>query len=394
MRYPLAFNSWDKKEKTAAIRVINSGSYTMGAKVKTFEKNFARKFKSKFAVMVNSGSSANLLMLSVLKNYPNILKKKNIRKPNIIVPSIGWSTSYYPINQNDFELNFVDVNRETLNIDPNEVKKAINKNTVAIMAINLLGNPCEFKILNQIAKKNNLILIEDNCESLGAKYNNQYCGTYGVMGTHSLFFSHHLQTMEGGVILTNNKIVYNYLLSLRAHGWGRDLPKKNSLYKMSGDKFKDLFTFITPGYCLRPLEIEAAIGIEQLKKLDYFLRIRDQNSKLFLKLFKDKNWCTVQKQYDNSISSWYGFNILLKGPLKNKRKFITKKLKKNGVEVRPTLTGHFLKNPVMKFLKYTKKGNFKNSKYIDQNGFFVGNYPKNLKHQIKYLYKLIEEEVH
>ena len=137
--------------------------------------------------MVNSGSSANLLMLSVLKNYPNILKK-NIRKPNIIVPSIGWSTSYYPINQNDFELNFVDVNRETLNIDPNEVKKAINKNTVAIMAINLLGNPCEFKILNQIAKKNNLILIEDNCESLGAKYNNQYCGTYGVMGTHSLFF--------------------------------------------------------------------------------------------------------------------------------------------------------------------------------------------------------------
>ena len=393
MKYPLTFNSWNKKEKAAAIKVINSGSYTMGEKVKIFEKKFAKRFKSKFAIMVNSGSSANLLMLSVLKYYPKILKKKNIIKPNIIVPSIGWSTSYFPINQNNFEINFVDIDRETLNIDANEVKKAINKNTVAIMAINLLGNPCEFKKLQDIAKKNNLILIEDNCESLGAKYKNKYCGTQGIIGTHSLFFSHHLQTMEGGVILTDDKQINDYLRSLRAHGWGRDLLKNNSLHKMSGDKFKDLFTFITPGYCLRPLEIEAAIGIEQLKKIDKFLKVREENSKLFIKLFKNKSWCNIQKQYKNSYSSWYGFNILLKGPLKNKRKFIIQKLVKNGIEVRPTLTGHFLKNPVMKYLKYTKTGSFKNSKYVDQNGFYVGNYPKNLKHQLKYLYKLIVEEV-
>ena len=392
MKYSLGFNTWTDSERKSAVNVINSGQYTMGKKVKEFEKKFAKKFRSKYATMVNSGSSANLLMLTALKYYKKILKKK-ITHPNIIVPTIGWSTSYYPIHQNGFKLVFVDVNEMTLNIDPTEVEKAINKNTVAIMAINLLGNSCNFVELKKIAKKNNLILIEDNCESLGAKYKNKYCGTHGLMASHSLFFSHHLQTMEGGVILTNNRDINDFLKSLRAHGWCRDLPKKNKLYKKSNDKFKDKFIFVTPGYSVRPLEIEAAIGLVQLKKFDNFLKIRKNNSKVFQNLFDNKNWCKIQKEEKDSISSWYGFNIILSGELKNKRKLIVNKLVKNNIEVRPTMTGNFLKNPVMKFLNYSAKGKFYKSENIEKNGFFVGNYPKDLSKELNFLYKLIEEEI-
>ena len=174
--------------------------------------------------MVNSGSSANLLMLNLLKNLDGIIKKKT--KPNIIAPVIGWSTSYYPICQNGFVINFVDVNKYTLNLDINEVEKQIDNNTVAILAINLLGNPCDFINLKKIAKKYNLVLLEDNCESLGAKSNEKFTGTHGLMGSHSLFFSHHMQTMEGGIILTDDNNINDYLRSLRAHGWCRELPKK------------------------------------------------------------------------------------------------------------------------------------------------------------------------
>lgn len=393
MKYPLGYNTWNKEEKNSAIKVLDSGFFTMGKKVKEFEEKFAKNFGSKYATMVNSGSSANLLMLSVLKNYKKIIKKKT-NKPNIIAPSVGWSTSYYPISQNNFKINFVDVSIDTLNIDPNEVEKAIDKDTVAILAINLLGNPCNFSKLKKIAKKNNLILIEDNCESLGAKYHNKFCGTHGLMGTHSLFFSHHMQTMEGGVILTDNKDINDFLKSLRAHGWCRDLPKKNNLYKKSNDKFKDHFVFITPGYSLRPLEIEASVGLVQLKKLNRFMKIREKNSKIFKNLFENKSWCKIQEQEKKSISSWYGFNLILTGQLKNKRKNIIEKLQKNKIEVRPTMTGNFLNNPVLKFLNFKASGSFKNSENIDKNGFFVGNYPKDLSKELNFLYKKLEEEIH
>ena len=393
MRFPLGHNTWDDKEKKAAIKVLDSGFFTMGKKVKEFEQKFANKFGAKYATMVNSGSSANLLMLSVLNNFKKVLKKKKIKNPNIIAPSVGWSTSYFPICQNNFKINFVDVDLDTLNISPSEVEKSIDKNTVAILAINLLGNPCNFTELKQIANKHNLILIEDNCESLGAKYNNKYTGTHGIMGTHSLFFSHHMQTMEGGVILTNDKDINDYLKSLRAHGWCRDLSNKNILYKKSNNKFKDHYVFITPGYSLRPLEIEAAIGLVHLNKLKRFMKIRDKNAQTFQKLFGNKSWCRIQKQEKNSISSWYGFNLILDGKLKSKRHKIINKLQKKNIEIRPTMTGNFLNNPVMKYLNFKASGTFKNSQNIDKNGFFVGNYPKDLTKELNFLYQNIKKEI-
>ena len=390
--YPLGFNTWTKKELEAAIKVLKSGNFTMGKVTKEFEKKFANKFNSRYATMVNSGSSANLLMLAILKNFSGIIKKR--KNPNIIAPVIGWSTSYYPIHQNGFQINFVDIDLKSLNINVNEIERNIDENTVAILAINLLGNPCNFKEIKKIAKKYNLIIIEDNCESMGAKFENKYCGTHGLMGTHSLFFSHHIQTMEGGVILTDNKDIDNYLKSLRAHGWCRELPNKNKLYKKSNNNFIDSFVFITPGYSLRPLEIESAVGLVQLERLNSFIKLRNNNAKIFQNLFENKNWCQIQIQEKNSISSWYGFNLVLKGQLENQREKIIKKLLKNNIEIRPTMTGNFLNNPVIKYLNHTAKGTFKNAEIVDKNGFFVGNYPKDLSKQLNILYKLIEEEIY
>lgn len=392
MNYKLGFDTWSKEEKSSISKVISSGNYTMGKNVEKFEIKFAKYFGSKYATMVNSGSSANLIMMSVLKYFPEFLKIKT-KEPNIIIPAIGWSTSYYPISQCGFKLNFVDVNKDTLNIDPSKVEKAIDKNTVGILAINLLGNPCNFLDLKNICDKKKLVLLEDNCESLGSKHKRKYCGTIGLMGSNSFFFSHHLQTMEGGIILTNNKKINDITKSLRAHGWIRNLQPNNTLYKKKGDNFKDHFTFILPGYALRPLEFQGAIGLIQLKKFSKFLDIRKKNAKIFKKLFSNKEWCSIQKEEEGNISSWYGFNLILKGILKNKRNKIIKKLTFNNIEVRPTMTGNFLKNPVMRYLDYKTTGKMTNSNLIDKNGFFFGNYPKNLDKELKKVYKVIVNEL-
>ena len=261
------------------------------------------------------------------------------------------------------------------------------------MAINLLGNPCNFQHLKKLCKKYNLTLIEDNCESLCAKFKNKFSGTFGIMSSHSLFFAHHMQTMEGGVILTDKKEIRDYLKSLRAHGWTRDLDKKNKLYKFKNDYFIDKFKFVTPGYCVRPLEISAAAGIVQLKKLDNFIKIRVQNSKIFKKIFEKKEWCQIQIEEKFAKSSWYGFNIILKGSLSGKREKIIKLLINNKIEVRPTMTGNFTNNPVIKYLPHVVKYKLTNSEYIDKNGFFIGNYPKDLSRELSYVCKLIETEI-
>ena len=204
--------------------------------------------------MVNSGSSANLLILAALA-------EKYKLRGNIIVPAVSWSTTYFPLHQYNFTMNFVDIDRHTLNIDPEKIQASITPETCAIFAVNLLGNSCKYKILKEIAEQNSLMLIEDNCESLGSITDTQeYAGTVGQFGSYSFFYSHHLQTMEGGMIVCKNTNDADFIRSMRAHGWSRDLPDDNTIHKKSGNKFKDSFTFITPGYSLRPLEMSGAIG--------------------------------------------------------------------------------------------------------------------------------------
>ena len=380
MTYPLAFSTWGKEEVQAIQRVIDSDMYTMGKHVKQFEKEFAEAFGSPHAVMVNSGSSANLLMLS-------LLKWKYKLSGDIIVPVVGWATTYFPISQNGFKLNFVDVDPYTWNIDVDKIEQAITPNTCAIMPVNLLGNSCDYNSIKDICEKHNLLLIEDNCESMGAKYSNNYTGTIGLAGSFSFFFSHHIQTMEGGMVLCKNKDDADYMRSLRAHGWVRDLPADSHLYKKTGNAFDDNFVFATPGYNVRPLEMSGAIGSEQLKKWGSIMKTRNENASHFINLFMGQTWCRIQ--HTIGISSWFTFGIVLDGELKGRRAEVVKALDEAGIQNRPLASRNFLKQPVMRDLDYIDNKDYSAADDIHDNGFFVGNGSVPIKSQIDKLYEVI-----
>ena len=216
-KFPLSYDSWDHEEKEAIFEVVKDGFFTMGKKVKKFEEEFSSYVGSKYSVMVNSGSSANLLMVASLF-YTKDNKIKLKRGDEVIVPAVSWSTSYYPLYQYGLKIKFVDIDLDTLNYDLKKLKTAVTDKTKVILAVNLLGNPNDFKEIKKIINKKDIVLIEDNCESLGAEFQNKKTGTIGLLGTFSFFFSHHISTMEGGMIVTDNKELYHILLSLRAHG--------------------------------------------------------------------------------------------------------------------------------------------------------------------------------
>jgi CDP-6-deoxy-D-xylo-4-hexulose-3-dehydrase len=383
MIYPLACDTWDNKEIEAIQKVIKTGRYTMGPHVKQFEKEFCEYFKCNDAVMVNSGSTANLLMLATLK-----LKYK--LGGDIIVPAVSWSTTFFPLQQYGFRLNFVDIDKDTLNIDPGKIEKAITKDTCAIFAVNLLGNSCEYDKINEIAEKHNLMLLEDNCESLGAISDTDiYNGTVGHMGSFSFFFSHHLQTMEGGMIACQHKEDADFIRSLRAHGWCRDLPEDNKIYKKTGDNFKDSFTFVTPGYSVRPLEMSGAIGSVQLQKWPSMREQRVKNAEYFLNKFKDLPDVQTQREIGNS--SWFGFSMIFNGNLSGKRDKIVEKFVENGIECRPIVAGNFMKNPVIDYLDYIDNKNYMVADYIHDNGLFIGNDVRDLKENIDIVYNIIKD---
>lgn len=384
MKYPLAFSTWGKEEVEAIQKVIDTDMYTMGKHVKQFEQEFADLFNSPNAVMVNSGSSANLLMLS-------LLKWKYKLKGDIIVPVVGWATTYFPIAQNDFKINFVDVDPNTWNIDVNKIEQAITPNTCAIMPVNLLGNTCDYDAIIKICEKHNLMLIEDNCESMGSKFNGQYTGTFGLAGSFSFFFSHHIQTMEGGMVLCKNKEDADYLRSMRAHGWVRDLPDNSSLYQKTGNAFNDNFIFATPGYNLRPLEMSGAIGSVQLRKWNDIMSTRLENTRHFIDLFSNKPWCRIQK--DLGESSWFTFGMVLDGELKGRRAEIIDALDKAGIQNRPLASRNFLHQPVMPNLDYIVSGTMDAADDIHDNGFFVGNGSVSIKEEITLLYETISRFV-
>ncbi len=382
MSYNLASSSWNKAEIKSMRSVIRSGHFTMGKRTKEFEKKFARLHKRKYGVMVNSGSSANLLMIAA-----NMFKLKNSLKPGdeIIVPAVSWSTSFFPLHQYGLKLVFVDVDINDYNIDPIQIKRAIGKKTRAILAVNLYGNPCKFSEIKKICKQKNIILLEDNCESLGAKYNNKLTGTFGLISTFSFFYSHHISTMEGGMVLTDNIELYQILLSLRAHGWTRQLPKNNLVFNKSVDPFYDLFNFVLPGYNVRPLELSAAIGLEQIKKIPYLIKQRRKNAEYFVKKMSSISKITIQKEIGES--SWFCFGIILKN---NRNKYLND-LRKAKIEFRPIVAGNFTKNPAIKFFNYKISGNLVNSNLIHKNGLSFGNSHLDLRKEIDLLYSVISK---
>ncbi len=378
--YPLSTNTWDVNELDAIQSVIDSDNYTMGKHVAQFETNFAKFINRKFCLMVSSGSAANLISIASFFYTKNPMLKKG---DEVVVPAVSWSTTYFPLQQFGLKLKFVDIDLNTLNYDLNALESAITIKTKMIVAVNLLGNPNDFDTIIKIIKDKNIFIFEDNCESLGAEYKGKKTGTFGDISSFSTYFSHHISTMEGGFVTTDNEELYHILLSLRAHGWTRNLPKKNFVANKSDDWFEESFRFVLPGYNVRPIEISGAIGVKQLEKTPSFLKKRRENAKLFVKLFKNHPNYLIQKDIDKS--SWFGFSLILKQDSKLKRKEIIDLLQKNKIECRPIVTGNFVRNEVMKYFDYEVHDELKNADYLHDNGFFVGNSHKNLTKNIYFL---------
>ena len=371
-KFPLATSSWGKEEVDAMQRVIASGKFTMGANVKAFESIFANYVGSKYCVMVNSGSSSNLLMVAALfytKN-PNLKLK---RGDEVIVPAVSWSTSYYPLYQYGLKIKFVDIDLYTLNYDLDKLEQAVTGKTIMVMAVNLLGNPNDFDSISKIIGKRDIVLIEDNCESLGARFKGKHAGTFGVMGSYSSFFSHHISTMEGGLIVTDNEELYQIMLSIREHGWTRELPKKNLVCSdKSDDPFEESFRFVLPGYNVRPLEIEGALGVEQAKRLPKIVEERRKNGKLLQQSMSNHSDIIIQQEIGES--SWFGFSLVIRPGSKLTRKQLVSKLNESGFECRPIVAGNFAKNEVVKYFNSEVHKDLKNAEHIDRNGLFIGNH--------------------
>lgn len=384
----LASSSWDEEEIKAMQEVIKSGNFSMGKNVLEFEKEFASYVKSKYSIMINSGSSANLLMIAAL-----FFKKDNPLKPGdeVIVPAVSWSTTYYPLSQYGLKLKFVDIDKETLNYDLEKLSAAISENTKLLMVVNILGNPNNFSIINEILKDKEIIIVEDNCESLGAKFKDKFTGTFGIMGSYSSFFSHHISTMEGGLITTDDIELYHILLSIRSHGWTRNLPKENKISPLKSDnEFEESFKFILPGYNLRPLEISAAVGLKQLTKLPKLIIERRKNAEFMKEIISSSKIFSMQKEIGES--SWFGFAIMLKDKIDISREKVFKYLDLMKIEYRPVVTGNFLNQPVCKYIDIIDNGIMINANYIDKNAFYIGNHHYDISNALKEL-KNIEKEI-
>lgn len=371
-KFPLATSSWGQEEMDAMQRVIASGMFTMGANVQAFERDFAEYVGSRHCVMVNSGSSANLLMVAALfytKNPALQLK----RGDEVIVPAVSWSTTYYPLYQYGLKIKFVDIDLHTLNYDLDQLEQAVTDKTRAIMAVNLLGNPNDFGRIQQIIGKRDIVLIEDNCESMGAAYQGKKAGTFGLMGSFSSFFSHHISTMEGGLIVTDDEELHQILLSLRAHGWTRNLPRNNLVCgEKSDDPFEESFRFVLPGYNVRPLDMEGALGVEQMKRLPQMIEERRKNGKLLQAALGDHPDILIQREIGDS--SWFGFSLVIRPDSQLTRPALVAKLDELGFEYRPIVAGNFAKNEVVKYFDSEVHGTLKNADRIDQCGLFVGNH--------------------
>lgn len=367
--YPLATTTWDDAEYAALQNVIASGQFTMGPLVRQFETEFASFFGARFGVMVNSGSSANLIAVAAAVLDPRIDLD---RGDEVIVPAVSWPTTYYPLTQYGLRPRFVDIDIDTLNIDLDLVEASIGPRTKGLFAVNLLGNPNDFKRLREIADRHGLVLLEDNCESLGAVHDGVSAGTAGLAGTFSSFFSHHIATMEGGVILTDDEQLYQEMLSLRAHGWTRELPVDNHLHPKSGDAWDDLFRFILPGYNVRPLEMEGALGVEQLKKVPALIAGRRDNARHFAERFAAID--SVRLQQETGESSWFGFSLVLEGALAGRRSELVQAFRAAGIESRPIVAGNFTRNPVMVHLDAIVPSSLPAADKVHVDGLFIGNH--------------------
>lgn len=370
-KFPLGQNVYDDTDILNMVKTLLSEQFTMGERVSEFENAFAEYVGARYAVMVNSGSSANLLAFAALTNHKR--QQRLYSGDEVLVPAVCWSTSVFPIIQHGLVPIFVDSDYKTLNIDLDDLERKINPKTKAIMLVHVLGNCTDMDRLRNIAKRYSLILVEDTCEALGSKYDNYYLGTFGSFGTYSFYYSHHITTIEGGMIVCGDPDEYEMLKCLRAHGWSRSFKDNEAIQNQYPD-LDPRFTFVNLGYNVRPMEIQAAMGIRQLKQLKNKNLARMNNyGKIEHQLKNDprNTFLTLPSSYHRSDVAWFGIALRLH-PRINLRKYLDY-LTSKSVENRPIITGNMVRQPVIRDLyPNLNPKDYPGAEMCHESGCFVG----------------------
>lgn len=367
--------SFGADEINAMITQSLSTMVTMGHQVRAFEEQCAGHFGSKYALMNNSGSSANLLAVAALTNPAwNDKSKNGHMKPGdeVIVPALSWATTVWPLIQCNLVPVFVDCDAATYNFDYAKLEAAITPKTRAIMLVHVYGNPCDMDIIHSLAKKHKLYVIEDTCESMGATLRGKHVGALGDVGTMSFYYSHHITTFEGGICFTDDFDLVELMRVLRAHGWSREADEKEKYRQMHPD-IDPRFIFINLGYNLRPTEVQAAMGMQQLPKLKGFVQARRDTRNAYRKgMDKHREFLHFQEEQKGAEASWFGFGIVLTEKCPFGVKEITGFLNGKGIETRPIIAGNMARHPALKMFPHRAAGSLANCDAIMSRGFAIG----------------------
>ena len=351
IRIPLNSVTFDEEEIQSAVAVLRSGRVTMGDRCREFESAFAAYLGVRNAVFVNSGSSANLLAFFGLAN-PLLPRDKGRRRmqpgDEVIVPAVTWSTTIWPIIQAGGVPVLVDSDPATLQMDLASVEAALSSRTVAICAVHVLGNAVPMQPLKALAARHGLWLIEDTCEALGVRHNGKAAGTFGAIGTYSFFFSHHITTIEGGMVATDDDGLAELFRCLRAHGWTRDLERRAEVEALYPD-VDPRFLFVNLGFNVRPTEINAAFGLRQLARLERFNARRREIAAIWDAAFADliHRECFRPMQFTpGTVGAPFGYPVICQDRASRDR--LRNRLEACGIETRPIICGNMARQPALR----------------------------------------------
>ncbi len=380
---------FDKKEINSAIKTIRSLNISQGKKVFEFEKKFSNYIGMKYGIATNSGSSANLIALTALKEFYDLNDGDEV-----IIPAATFATVAMPILQIGLKPVYTDIDINSYNIDTNKIKSAITKKTKIIMIVHTLGNPVDMKKINKIAKKNKLIVFEDCCEAHGSSINNKKVGSFSIISAFSFFVAHNITTGEGGMILTKNKKLDEICRSLREFGRTNQKDSNNlkTRFKNKGKlkNFDNRYIFERIGYNMRMTDILASFGIEQVKKLDLLNKIRSENAKKldYFFIHKANKFFSLTKKIKGSFHSYYTYPLLIKKNSPFKRLDLAMFLENKGIETRPLFCGCLPDQPAFKKEKGRNADKLINSRYVRDNLLFFGIHPSIKSNEIKYIKKV------
>jgi len=379
LKHPLLDDAFSDEDILKAIDVILSKKITMSTVTKEFEYEFGKYIGSKYVLMTNSGSSANLLAAFSLINPK---KKKKLQIGDYFaIPALCWSTSLWPFVQCGLKPIFVDVNIDNFCLDEKKLSKYLLKKIKLIVDIHVLGNSSQIDLISSLAVKNGIYLLEDTCEALGSQYKSKYLGTFGNYGTYSFYYSHQITAGEGGMLICKNKEDFEIAHTLRAHGWDRGLHGRNN----------NSFNFINSGFNLRPLDVTAAIGLSQFRRLNKMMAIRKRNRDLIISNITShpnyKNQFIFFNPNKNLKPSWFGFPLLLRNDLLKKKGELLKYLNYCKIETRPIISGNFLNQLSAKLYNFKDiNKEFTVAQSIEDSGFFIGLPTSEMsQNQIRYL---------